>query len=56
MSGDKKLSLLPRLRFPEFQVKNGWENHPLSWMLEEVLRPVVMNDDEDYSLVTVKRR
>ena len=56
MSGDKKLSLLPRLRFPEFQEKNGWDNHPLSWMLEEVLRPVVMNDDEDYSLVTVKRR
>ncbi|HBU8455136.1 TPA: restriction endonuclease subunit S, partial [Klebsiella pneumoniae] len=56
MSGDKKLSLVPRLRFPEFQEKNGWEKHPLSEMLEEVLRPVVMKDDEDYSLVTVKRR
>lgn len=56
MSGDKELSLVPRLRFPEFQEKNGWEKHPLSEMLEEVLRPVVMKDDEDYSLVTVKRR
>lgn len=56
MNGDNKISLVPRLRFPEFQEKNGWEKHPLSVMLEEVQRPVVMSDDENYTLVTVKRR
>lgn len=56
MNGDNKLSLVPSLRFPEFQEKNGWEKYPLSEMLEEVQRPVVMSDDENYTLVTVKRR
>ncbi|VVE43943.1 hypothetical protein PEP31012_04333 [Pandoraea eparura] len=47
---------VPRLRFPEFQGDEGWKEYPVSAMLEEVLRPVKMDDDEDYTLVTVKRR
>jgi len=58
MSDDnnEKAALVPRLRFPEFRNASEWEEHPVSGMLEEALRPVEMNDDEDYTLVTVKRR
>lgn len=47
---------VPSLRFPEFKKKKDWEEHSISEMLEEVLRPVKMDNDENYTLVTVRRR
>lgn len=45
---------LPALRFPEFE--GEWEEKKLSQVLKVITRPVKMEDDVEYSLVTVKRR
>ena len=47
---------VPRLRFPEFRNANGWKETHIGSQLRQVVRPIEMNDDVDYSLVTVKRR
>ena len=47
---------VPRLRFANSGPEGGWSEHPVSRMLKDALRPVKMDDDESYILVTVKRR
>lgn len=47
---------LPRLRFPEFRNKREWAAKKLGALLEETVRPIDMDDDGEYLLVTVKRR
>ena len=44
----------PTLRFCAFS--DSWEQRKLGELLSEVRRPIKMNDDEYYELVTVKRR
>lgn len=46
----------PRLRFPEFQKGVGWKMKKINKMLVDTPRPIEMNDEIQYSLVTVKRR
>lgn len=50
----KENGCVPKLRFPEFG--GEWENMPIGDLLREKLRPIAMDDETDYSLVTVKRR
>jgi type I restriction enzyme S subunit len=45
----------PRLRFPEF-VNAGWESKTLGTLISNTERPIVMDDETEYALVTVKRR
>ena len=47
---------LPRLRFPEFRNAPNWDLRKIGDVLDEVARPIAMDDQEEYSLVTVKRR
>jgi type I restriction enzyme S subunit len=47
---------VPRLRFPKFRNAKGWSEKDVGSQLREVVRPVQMDNDQDYSLVTVKRR
>ena len=49
-----KVIKFPELRFPEFE--GEWEEKRLKKVLELKPRPFKMGDDEEYSLVTVKRR
>ncbi|MEP0978555.1 restriction endonuclease subunit S [Leptolyngbya sp. GB2-A1] len=46
----------PKLRFPEFRGAGEWEEKKIGALLVETLRPLQMQDEEEYSLVTVKRR
>lgn len=46
----------PQLRFPEFQDAPKWKERRIGDLLFEEQRPVEMKDEEEYSLVTVKRR
>lgn len=46
----------PRLRFPEFRKGPAWASIQIGDMLEEHARLIEMDDAEEYSLVTVKRR
>ncbi|WP_375049476.1 restriction endonuclease subunit S [Bradyrhizobium sp. 8-10B] len=45
----------PRLRFPEF-VNEAWDSTTLGTLVSETERPIVMDDETEYALVTVKRR
>jgi type I restriction enzyme S subunit len=56
MGEDAKKTLTPKLRFPEFRKRPGWAPRRIGDILEQVERPVEMEDDQEYSLVTVKRR
>ena len=47
---------IPRLRFPEFRDAGEWKKKKISDVLMEAVRPLEMEDDEEYSLVLVKRR
>lgn len=47
---------VPRLRFPEFKNAGEWEERSIGTLLHEVSRPIDMQDKDEYSLVTVKRR
>lgn len=47
---------VPRLRFPEFLNAPSWKERCVGKLLKKVTRPITMENDEDYSLVTVKRR
>jgi len=47
---------LPRLRFPEFQNGSGWKLKKIGALLVDTPRPIEMDDETQYSLVTVKRR
>jgi type I restriction enzyme S subunit len=47
---------VPKLRFPEFRDKGKWQLKRINEVLVEQARPIDMQDDQDYSLVTVKRR
>lgn len=47
---------VPRLRFPEFRKAGCWKLKPIGKVLVEKQRPIDMEEDEEYSLVTVKRR
>src|SRR5204862_155628 len=46
----------PRLRFPEFRAGPVWELKKLGALLQETSRPIELDDEKEYSLVTVKRR
>lgn len=47
-------SLFPEFRFEGFT--DAWEQRKVGDILSDVERPIVMQDDETYQLVTVKRR
>jgi type I restriction enzyme, S subunit len=47
---------VPRLRFPEFHDAPRWRLRPIGDLLQEIPRPIVMDDDIKYTLVKVKRR
>lgn len=47
---------VPRLRFPEFRNMPSWKEKRIGNLLQKVMRPLKMEDDQEYSLVTVKRR
>lgn len=47
---------VPRLRFPEFRNMPSWKEKRIGNLLRKVMRPLKMEDDQEYSLVTVKRR
>jgi len=47
---------IPRIRFPEFVNERGWRKKEIGDVLIEVSRPVEMKDEDEYSLVIVKRR
>jgi type I restriction enzyme S subunit len=47
---------VPQLRFPEFRDAGNWEVKKIGQVLIVDARPIKMNDEQDYSLVTVKRR
>jgi type I restriction enzyme, S subunit len=47
---------VPYLRLPEFRSSPEWTLRKIGDVLEEIAQPLEMDDDEDYSLVTVKRR
>jgi len=47
---------LPRLRFPEFQKGSGWKLKKIGALLVDTPRRIEMDDENQYSLVTVKRR
>jgi type I restriction enzyme, S subunit len=47
---------VPQLRFPEFRDKGEWQLKPIREVLIEQPRPIDMQDEQEYSLVTVKRR
>jgi len=51
-----KPALTPKLRFPEFRDAAGWEAKSIGSMLVETPRPIELNDDTEYRLVTVRRR
>jgi type I restriction enzyme S subunit len=53
MSNNSKLT--PKLRFPEFR-KGAWVKRMIGDVLHETSRPIEMDDDTEYYLVTVKRR
>lgn len=46
----------PRLRFPEFRNGPKWEMKKIGRMLNETPRPIALEDESEYCLVTVKRR
>lgn len=56
MSKKKTQALVPKLCFPEFRGKKEWEVKAIGRALVELSRSIVMEDDQSYSLVTVKRR
>jgi type I restriction enzyme S subunit len=47
-------TLIPKLRFPEF--RESWDVKAIGELLEERSRPIELQPDKDYALVTVKRR
>ena len=47
-------SLIPQIRFKNFT--DPWEQRKLGEIAEEVVRPVTLEDDRIYQLVTVRRR
>jgi len=53
---DEEKSLVPRLRFPEFREAGEWKENKMGKVLKESPRPITMNEEKEYSLVTVKRR
>ncbi|HHR6141557.1 TPA: restriction endonuclease subunit S [Providencia alcalifaciens] len=46
----------PKIRFPEFNNAGPWKLKPVGSVFTEKQRPINMQDDAEYSLVTVKRR
>ena len=53
---DEEKSLVPRLRFPEFREAGEWKENKMGKVLKESPCPITMNEEKEYSLVTVKRR
>ena len=47
---------VPKLRFPEFRDEKPWQLKSIGKVLTEQARPINMQDEYNYSLVTVKRR
>ena len=52
----KGKALVPKLRFPEFEIGLGWEAKKIGGMLGETLRSIALVGETKYCLVTVKRR
>jgi type I restriction enzyme S subunit len=48
--------LVPKRRFPEFRDAEGWASKKIGSMLIESPRPIELEDEVEYCLVTVKRR
>lgn len=48
--------VVPKFRFPEFRNVGPWKLKSIGSVLTEKQRPINMEDDAEYSLVTVKRR
>ncbi|EEB8114561.1 restriction endonuclease subunit S [Salmonella enterica subsp. enterica serovar Enteritidis] len=46
----------PKIRFPEFSKAGPWKLKPVGSVFTEKQRPINMQDEAEYSLVTVKRR
>ena len=46
----------PKRRFPEFRDAGNWQVKKIGQVLIVDARPIKMNNEQDYSLVTVKRR
>ena len=46
----------PRFRFPEFRNSPKWEGKKIGRMLNEAARPIALEAESKYCLVTVKRR
>jgi type I restriction enzyme, S subunit len=53
---EAKPTLVPKLRFPEFRETEGWGRKKVGSMLIESPRPIELEDEVEYCLVTVKRR
>ena len=51
-----KQIVYPKLRFPQFKDCKGWEVVRISDLLVEKKRPVKLENETEYCLVTVKRR
>lgn len=47
---------VPKLRFPEFLDEPAWDKKKIGDLVIESPRPIEMQDEEEYSLITVKRR
>jgi type I restriction enzyme S subunit len=47
---------VPKLRFPEFRCAGRWKEKKIGELLLEEERPLNMQNETEYSLVTVKRR
>ena len=52
----KQAIVYPKLRFPQFKDCKGWEVVRISDLLVEKKRPVKLENETEYCLVTVKRR
>ena len=52
----KQAIVYPKLRFPQFKDCEGWRGVRISDLLVEKKRPVKLENETEYCLVTVKRR
>lgn len=56
LQASKQAIVYPKLRFPQFKDCKGWEVVRISDLLVEKKRPVKLENETEYCLVTVKRR
>ena len=56
LQASKQAIVYPKLRFPQFKDCEGWEVVRISDLLVEKKRPVKLENETEYCLITVKRR